>query len=73
MTPERPDCDWWVPSEGSTPGHRCYRQASFKWGTRFICANHAAGWLRQGKRMTRIHRDLKNPFPGNDWLWRQTT
>jgi hypothetical protein len=62
----RPDCDW----DGWTK-HPCHRKASFRWGTRYICANHAAGWLRQGKTMERMP-GIQNPYAGS-WLWEQTT
>lgn len=62
---ERPKCDWYVPKDG----HVCYHDAHFKWGNRFICASHAAGWLRQGKHMERLPGVTNNPYPGNEFLW----
>jgi hypothetical protein len=68
---DRPTCDWWVSGTRWRPGRRCLRQASFRWGKRFMCANHAASWLRAGYVMDRLP-GVRNPYPGNEWLWNQT-
>jgi hypothetical protein len=68
---DRPTCNWWISGDWGHHGRRCDRAASFMWGDRPMCANHAASWLRVGKTMTRLV-DV-NPYPGNDeGLWERT-
>jgi hypothetical protein len=54
----RPGCDW----NGLTKDP-CRRKASFRWGKRYMCANHAASWLRRGYTMERLP-GITNPYPG---------
>jgi hypothetical protein len=65
---ELPPCDWWDAKQRA----RCHRQASFNWGgKRYMCANHAASWLKRGYTMERLP-GIANPYPGS-WLWEQTS